>query len=167
MVYQPCSAGACQSSCGLSGLCCAGPRFFRAVLLQSLRFAISALYCQSYSGQAEFRKMWLWMRGLPTCMLAGRGWAFNGNGLWRLSSPGGSAAMQGVQLFESIGAAKATARGESQRDGCHSISLGACFSRGAEANSVSAIQFSEAERGAERQVGQKNAVGLAGPVSKI
>ena len=45
------------------------------------------------------------MRDLPTCMWAGRGWAFDENGLRQLPSTGGSNAMQGVQVFESVGAA--------------------------------------------------------------
>eukprot|EP00435_Cladocopium_sp_Y103_P064520 s1156_g26.t1 len=45
------------------------------------------------------------MRGLPTSIWAGRGWAFDENGLRRLSSAGGSHAMQGVEVFESVGAA--------------------------------------------------------------
>ena len=50
-------------------------------------------------------KMWPWMRDLPTCMWAGRGWAFDENGLRQLPSTGGSNAMQGAQVFESVGAA--------------------------------------------------------------
>ena len=50
-------------------------------------------------------KMWPWMRDLPTSVWAGRGWAFDENGLRRLISTGGSGAMQGVEIFESIGAA--------------------------------------------------------------
>ena len=50
-------------------------------------------------------KMWPWMRDLPTSVWAGRGWAFDQNGLRRLSSTGGSGAMQGVEVFESVGAA--------------------------------------------------------------
>ena len=50
-------------------------------------------------------KMWPWMRDLPTSVWAGRGWAFNENGLRRLSSTGGSGAMQGAEVFESVGAA--------------------------------------------------------------
>ena len=49
--------------------------------------------------------MWPWMRDLPTSVWAGRGWAFDENGLRRLSSTGGSGAMQGVEVFESVGAA--------------------------------------------------------------
>ena len=51
-------------------------------------------------------KMWPWMRDLPTSVWAGRGWAFDENGLRRLSSTGGSGAMQGVEVFESVGAAE-------------------------------------------------------------
>ena len=50
-------------------------------------------------------KMWPWMRDLPTSVWAGRGWAFDENGLRRLSSTGGSGAMQGVEVFESVGTA--------------------------------------------------------------
>ena len=50
-------------------------------------------------------KMWPWMRDLPTSVWAGHGWAFDENGLRRLSSSGGSHAMQGVEVFESVGAA--------------------------------------------------------------
>ena len=49
-------------------------------------------------------KMWPWMRDLPTSVWAGRGWAFDENGLRRLASTGGSGAMQGVEVFESVGA---------------------------------------------------------------
>ena len=45
------------------------------------------------------------MRDLPTSVWAGRGWALDENGLRRLSSAGGSHAMQGVEVFESVGAA--------------------------------------------------------------
>ena len=50
-------------------------------------------------------KMWPWMRDLPTSVWAGRGWAFDENGLRRLMSTGGSGAMQGVEVFESVGVA--------------------------------------------------------------
>ena len=50
-------------------------------------------------------KMWPWMRDLPTSVWAGRGWALDENGLRRLTSTGGSGAMQGVEVFESVGAA--------------------------------------------------------------
>eukprot|EP00434_Breviolum_minutum_P001343 symbB.v1.2.001180.t2/scaffold60.1/size581591/20 len=50
-------------------------------------------------------KMWPWMRDLPISVWAGRGWAFDENGLRRLTSTGGSGAMQGVEVFESVGAA--------------------------------------------------------------
>ena len=46
------------------------------------------------------------MRDLPTFVWAGRGWAFDENGLRRLSSTGGSGAMEGVEVFESVGAAE-------------------------------------------------------------
>eukprot|EP00438_Fugacium_kawagutii_P028009 Skav236480 [mRNA] locus=scaffold1440:110772:111728:+ [translate_table: standard] len=60
--------------------------------------------------------MWPWMRDLPTGVWAGRGWAFDENGLRRLSSTGGSAAMQGVELFESVGAAEVTEREENAKE---------------------------------------------------
>ena len=50
--------------------------------------------------------MWPWMRDLPTSVWAGHGWAFDENGLRRLSSSGGSHAMQGVEVFESVGVAE-------------------------------------------------------------
>ena len=50
--------------------------------------------------------MWPWMRDLPTSVWAGHGWAFDENGLRRLSSSGGSHAMQGVEVFESVGLAE-------------------------------------------------------------
>ena len=49
--------------------------------------------------------MWPRMRDLPTSVWAGHGWAFDENGLRRLSSSGGSHAMQGVEVFESVGLA--------------------------------------------------------------
>ena len=49
--------------------------------------------------------MWPWMRDLPTSVWAGHGWAFDESGLRRLSSSGGSNAMQGVEVFESVGLA--------------------------------------------------------------
>eukprot|EP00438_Fugacium_kawagutii_P016125 Skav235814 [mRNA] locus=scaffold1267:374362:386885:- [translate_table: standard] len=61
-------------------------------------------------------KMWPWMRDLPTGVWAGRGWAFDENGLRRLSSTGGSGAMHGVELFESVGAAEAAASGENTKE---------------------------------------------------
>eukprot|EP00438_Fugacium_kawagutii_P004312 Skav229420 [mRNA] locus=scaffold2297:196541:197494:+ [translate_table: standard] len=60
--------------------------------------------------------MWPWMRDLPSCVWAGRGWVFDENGLRRLSSTGGSAAMQGVELFESVGAAVVVAREENAKE---------------------------------------------------
>ena len=52
--------------------------------------------------------MWPWMRDLPTSVWAGHGhgWAYDENGLRRLSSSGGSNAMQGVEVFESVGLAE-------------------------------------------------------------
>ena len=50
-------------------------------------------------------KMWPWKRDLPTSVWAGRGWAFDENGLRRRTSTQGSGAMQGVEVFESVGAA--------------------------------------------------------------
>ena len=52
----------------------------------------------------DMMKKWPWMRDLPTCIWAGHGWAYDANsGLRRLSSAGGSDAMQGVEVWESIG----------------------------------------------------------------
>ena len=71
-------------------------------------FAPSCPSCQcqgnKFSG-FDCMKMWPWMRDLPTSVWAGRGWAFDENGLRRLSSAGGSHAMQGVEVFESVGLA--------------------------------------------------------------
>ena len=50
-------------------------------------------------------KMWPWVRDLPTSVWSGHDWAFDENGLGGLSSSGGSHAMQGVEVFESVGAA--------------------------------------------------------------
>eukprot|EP00435_Cladocopium_sp_Y103_P072174 s1156_g39.t1 len=62
--------------------------------------------CQDYKVRGlDCMKMWPWMRDLPTSVWAGHGWAFDENGLRRLSSPGGSNAMQGVEVFESVGEA--------------------------------------------------------------
>ena len=47
--------------------------------------------------------MWPWMRDLPTCLWAGHGWAFDGTSLRRLSTAGGSDAMQGVEVWDSVG----------------------------------------------------------------
>ena len=52
----------------------------------------------------DMMKKWPWMRDLPTCIWAGRGWAYDANGLRRLSSAGGADAMQGVEVWESVGA---------------------------------------------------------------
>ncbi|CAJ1409465.1 unnamed protein product [Effrenium voratum] len=52
-------------------------------------------------------KMWPWMRDLPSNIWAGRGWAYDEqSGPRRLSSAGGADAMQGVQVWESIGTAE-------------------------------------------------------------
>ena len=52
----------------------------------------------------DMMKKWPWMRDLPTCIWAGHGWAYDANsGLRRLSSAGGADAMQGVEVWESIG----------------------------------------------------------------
>ncbi|CAK9029596.1 Uncharacterized protein SCF082_LOCUS18862, partial [Durusdinium trenchii] len=53
----------------------------------------------------DLMKMWPWMRDLPTCLWAGRGWAFDENGLRRLSTSGGSDAMEGVEVWDSVGQA--------------------------------------------------------------
>ena len=54
-------------------------------------------------------KIWPWMRDLPPCVWAGRGWALDENGLRQLPSTGGSA-MQGAEVFESRGAAAEEAK---------------------------------------------------------
>ena len=45
------------------------------------------------------------LRDLPASVWAGHGWAFDENGLRRLSFAGGRHAMQGVEVFEFIGLA--------------------------------------------------------------
>ena len=50
-------------------------------------------------------KMWPWMQDLPSCVWAGRGWAFDENGLRQLPSTGGSNGMEGAEVFESVGIA--------------------------------------------------------------
>ena len=73
------------------------PRVLRFVLCcQHQDYKVRGLDCM---------KMWPWMRDLPTSVWAGHGWAFDENGLRRLSSSGGSHAMQGVEVFESVGVA--------------------------------------------------------------
>ena len=59
--------------------------------------------------------MWPWMRDLPTSVWAGHGWAFDENGLRRLSSSGGSHAMQGVEVFESVGLAAEEVTGSDEK----------------------------------------------------
>ena len=56
------------------------------------------------------------MRDLPTSIWAGHGWAFDENGLRRLSSSGGSHAMKGVEVFESVGAAEVKPSDEKIRE---------------------------------------------------
>ena len=69
-----------------------------------------ALFCAASirttrSASLDCMKMWPCMRDLPTSVWAGHGWAFDENGLRRLSSSGGSHAMEGVEVFESVGLA--------------------------------------------------------------
>ena len=76
-----------------------------ALRSQRLRF-VPCCQHQDYKVRGlDCMKMWPWMRDLPTSVWAGHGWAFDENGLRRLSSSGGSHAMQGVEVFESVGAA--------------------------------------------------------------
>eukprot|EP00438_Fugacium_kawagutii_P028014 Skav236485 [mRNA] locus=scaffold1440:211779:214709:+ [translate_table: standard] len=90
----------------------------------AMKTSLTALEPRSWEleeAEGKFRgldcmKMWPWMRDLPTGVWAGRGWAFDENGLRRLSSTGGSAAMKGVELFESIGAAEVAASGEKTKE---------------------------------------------------
>ena len=60
---------------------------------------------------AACMKMWPWMRDLPSSIWAGRGLAYDEQrGLRRLSCAGGAEAMQGVQVWESVGAGQPTAQ---------------------------------------------------------
>ena len=52
---------------------------------------------------AECMKMWPWMRDLPTRAWAGNGWLLVEDGMMKLSPTGGGSAMQGLEIFESIG----------------------------------------------------------------
>ena len=70
------------------------------------QFLPPSCQCQDYKVHGlDCMKMWPWMRDLPTSVWAGHGWAYDENGLRRLSSSGGSHAMQGVEVFESVGLA--------------------------------------------------------------
>ena len=61
----------------------------------------------------DMMKKWPWMRDLPTCIWAGHGLAYDANsGLRRLSSAGGGDAMQGVEVWESIGTGPEEAEGK-------------------------------------------------------
>ena len=76
-----------------------------ALRSQRLRF-VPCCQHQDYKVRGlDCMKMWPWMRDLPTSVWAGHGWTFDENGLRRLSSSGGSHAMQGVEVFESVGLA--------------------------------------------------------------
>ncbi|CAE7814300.1 unnamed protein product [Symbiodinium sp. CCMP2456] len=48
-------------------------------------------------------KMWPWMRDLPTRAWAGNGWLLVEDGMMKLSPTGGGSAMQGLEIFESVG----------------------------------------------------------------
>ncbi|CAE7471101.1 ADARB1 [Symbiodinium sp. CCMP2592] len=52
---------------------------------------------------AECMKMWPWMRDLPTRAWAGNGWLLVEDGMMKLSPTGGGSAMQGLEIFESVG----------------------------------------------------------------
>ncbi|CAE7906975.1 unnamed protein product, partial [Symbiodinium necroappetens] len=52
---------------------------------------------------AECMKMWPWMRDLPTRAWAGNGWLLMEDGMMKLSPTGGGSAMQGLEIFESVG----------------------------------------------------------------
>ena len=102
-------------------------------------------------------KMWPWMRDLPTSVWAGRGWAFDENGLRRLSSTGGSGAMQGVEVFESVGAAAEELKSKDaivREVGECSLACGASCSLcgGTEAEQVPEEQLGETEWCAKRRV---------------
>ena len=47
--------------------------------------------------------MWPWMRDLPTRAWAGNGWLLVEDGMMKLSPTGGGSAMQGLEIFESVG----------------------------------------------------------------
>ena len=76
-----------------------------ALRSQRLRFVLCCQHQDYKVLGLDCMKMWPWMRDLPTSVWAGHGWAFDENGLRRLSSSGGSHAMQGVEVFESVGVA--------------------------------------------------------------
>ena len=52
---------------------------------------------------AECMKMWPWMRDLPMRAWAGNGWLLVEDGMMKLSPTGGGSAMQGLEIFESVG----------------------------------------------------------------
>ena len=52
---------------------------------------------------AECMKMWPWMRDLPTRAWVGNGWLLVEDGMMKLSPTGGGSAMQGLEIFESMG----------------------------------------------------------------
>ena len=89
---------------------CDGRGFFIQLPLLKIFLLVTPVTCRFQHQDCKVRsldcmKMWPWMRDLPTCMWAGRGWAFDENGLRQLQSTGGSNAMQGAEVFESVGAA--------------------------------------------------------------
>ncbi|CAE7616735.1 unnamed protein product [Symbiodinium sp. KB8] len=52
---------------------------------------------------AECMKMWPWMRDLPMRAWAGNGWLLVEDGMMKLAPTGGGSAMQGLEIFESVG----------------------------------------------------------------
>ena len=88
----------------LVSLCATVRRFTTICHVQYSKVLWKAIQDYKIRGM-DCMKMWPWMRDLPTSVWAGRGWAFDENGLRRLTSTGGSGAMQGVEVFESVGAA--------------------------------------------------------------
>ena len=71
-----------------------------------------------WSGDAfqgsECRKLWPWMRELPTRLWAGNGWLVEEGSSRKLKSTGGGAASKGLEVFESTGAAPESRGGASQ-----------------------------------------------------
>ncbi|CAE7355874.1 unnamed protein product [Symbiodinium necroappetens] len=59
---------------------------------------------------AECMKMWPWMRDLPTRAWAGNGWLLVEDGMMKLSPTGGGSAMQGLEIFESVGSVPVVTR---------------------------------------------------------
>ena len=99
------------------------------------------------------------MRDLPTSVWAGRGWAFDENGLRRLSCAGGSHAMQGVEVFESVGLAAEEVNPADEEAQEARVAVTTC--RGAEASSVHEKKPGEAKRAAECRV-EESFTGVGG-----